>query len=467
MPEKTIYTGAFVHCKTLKELEICASGSIGVDEAGKIAFISPSSSTPPPPGWTTAKTIRPLGPHAFFFPGFIDTHTHAPQFPNAGLFGSTTLLSWLSTYTFPTESRFASLAFARRVYARVVARLLSHGTTCAAYYATVHVPATNLLAELCHERGQRAFVGRVCMDRMSPDYYRDESAGQAVADSRASLEFIRELGRRGQGEGQGDGQGLEGHLVQGIVTPRFAPSCSEEAMRGLGELAREWGVRVQTHVSENRDEVEMVRGMWPDRRDYVDVYDEMGLLGERTVLAHAIWLSEEERRIIKERRTKISHCPCSNTCLTSGTAKVRTLLDDGIDVGLGTDVSGGYSGSMLEEVRQAILVSRHVAMEEGDKAKLSFEEGLWLATRGGAKVLGLEDRVGGFEVGMEWDAQMINLGSVGEDGALGEDDGLVDVYGEEKWNDVVAKWVYTGDDRNTQAVWVKGRLVHSRPGVQL
>lgn len=305
------------------------------------------------------------------------------------------------------------------------------------------------------------------MDRMSPDYYRDESAGQAVEDSRASLEFIRELGRRGQADGEGDGAGLEGHLVQGIVTPRFAPSCSEEAMRGLGELAREWGVRVQTHVSENRDEVEMVRGMWPDRRDYVDVYDEMGLLGERTVLAHAIWLSEEERRVIKERRTKISHCPCSNTCLTSGTAKVRTLLDDGIDVGLGTDVSGGYSGSMLEEVRQAILVSRHVAMEEGDKAKLSFEEGLWLATRGGAKVLGLEDRVGGFEVGMEWDSQMIDLGNVSEDGALGEDDGLVDVYGEEKWNDVVAKWVYTGDDRNTQAVWVKGRLVHSRPGVQL
>ncbi|KAF2226471.1 guanine deaminase [Elsinoe ampelina] len=451
--QPTIYVGPLIHHKSLTELEILPTASIYVDAHGKIAHISPTP-TPPPAGFSSARTIHAPGPSTFFFPGFIDTHTHAPQFPNAGLFGATTLLSWLETYTFPTESRFSSLPFAKQVYSRVVKRLLSHGTTTAAYYATVHVPATNLLAEICHAAGQRAFVGRVCMDRdgFVPGFYRDESAAQGVVDSRASIEFCRALDP-------------EGDLVQAIVTPRFAPACSEEALRGLGELVRETGVRVQTHVSENRDEVRLVGKLFPEDRDYVGVYDRFGLLGERTVLAHAIWLSEEEKRLVKERKAKLSHCPCSNTCLTSGAMKVKDLLAEGIDVGLGTDASGGYSASMLEEVRQAILVSRHVAMVDGEKAKLSFEEALWLATKGGAKVLGLEDKVGSFEVGMDWDAQMISLGQVDEDGTIGVTENLVDVYGEEKWIDRVAKWVYAGDDRNTSAVWVKGRLVHKRTDV--
>ncbi|PNS15807.1 hypothetical protein CAC42_4259 [Sphaceloma murrayae] len=455
MAGRTLYIGPFVHCISLKELEICESGAIGVDADGKIDFIDRDIVAEgfSKPGWEDAKQVRISG-NGFFFPGFIDTHTHAPQFPNAGLFGSTTLLSWLTTYTFPTESRFSSLPFARRVYTRVISRLLSHGTTCAAYYATMHVPATNLLASLCYERGQRAFVGRVCMDRMTPDYYRDESAARGIHDSRASVEFIHALDPAGE-------------LVRAIVTPRFAPSCTAEAMTGLAALSDEFDTAIQTHVSENRDEVEMVKSLFPDEKHYVGAYDSVGLLTDRTVLAHAIWLSEEERTLIRTRGAKVAHCPCSNTCLTSGTAKVRTLLDDGIEVGLGTDVSGGYSGSMLEEVRQAILVSRHVAMEEGDKAKLSFEEGLWLATRGGAQVLRLQDKVGGFEVGMEWDAQMIDLGAVREDGELEGGDSLIDIYGEEKWTDRVAKWVYTGDDRNTHAVWVKGRLVHAKPGVSI
>ncbi|KAF4547111.1 Amidohydrolase-like protein 10 [Elsinoe fawcettii] len=452
--EPTIYTGPLVHSLPDKSLQILPSCAIYVSSSGRIEHILAPLPSPLPskPGYSSARTI-PLPTNGFFFPGFIDTHTHAPQFPNAGLFGSTTLLSWLETYTFPTESRFQDLDFARRVYSRVVRRLLSHGTTTAAYYATVHVPATNLLAELCFEAGQRAFVGRVCMDRMAPGYYRDESAEQAVRDSAASIDFCKALDP-------------EGEMVQAIVTPRFAPSCSAEAMKGLGDLARERGVRVQTHVSENRDEVKLVGELFGGR-EYVGVYGDMGLLGDKTVLAHAIWLSEQERKLIRETGTKLSHCPCSNTCLTSGAMKVKSLLREGIDVGLGTDVSGGYSGSMLEEVRQAILVSRHVAMVEGDEAKLSFEEALWLATRGGAKVLGMESRVGAFEVGMDWDAQMINLGEVPGDGSHGITDNLVDIYGEEKLIDQVAKWVYTGDDRNTTAVWVKGRLVHKRPGVDI
>jgi len=173
-----------------------------------------------------------------------------------------------------------------------------------------------------------------------------------------------------------------------------------------------------------------------------------------------VHLSEEEVDLIKRREGKISHCPASNSAITSGTAKVRMLLDKGIEIGLGTDMSGGYSPSILEAVRQALLVSRHVAMEGDDNTKLSIEEVLYLGTKGGAKVVGLEEKIGGFAVGMEWDAQLIGLGNVdAEDEA---DMGPVDIFGWESWDERIAKWVFNGDDRNTMMVWVKGRLVHER-----
>lgn len=345
------------------------------------------------------------------------------------------------------ESSFADLAKARRIYTRVVSRTLAHGTTTACYYATVHVPATNLLSDICLAKGQRAFVGRVCMDRMSPAYYRDESVESALRDSRACIEHVK---------------AIDPHysLVTPIITPRFAPSCSEGVLAALGELHRETQVPVQTHISENKSEIELVKELFPNSSSYTHVYDEAGLLTTKTILAHAVHLSKEEQDLIKAREAKISHCPASNTALTSGAAKVRELVDAGITVGLGTDVSGGYSASILEEVRQAILVSRHVAMGDGDAAKLSTEEALYLATRGGAKVVGLEDRIGGFDVGMDWDAQMITLDAVPEDGEFVGQEGPVDIFVHESWSDKVHKWVYNGDDRNTAAVWVKGRLVH-------
>lgn len=328
-------------------------------------------------------------------------------------------------------------------------KTLSHGTTTAAYYATVDVASTNLLADLCLAAGQRALVGRVCMDErgMCPDWYRDGSAREGVDRARESAEYIARVDA---------GRGL----VRAVVTPRFAPSCSPEMLRGLGELAREKGLHVQTHISENEGEIGLVREMFPEDESYAGVYDRFGLLGERTILAHAVHLSEEEVRLIRERGAKVSHCPCSNSSITSGEARVRWLMDSGVTCGLGTDMSGGYSPSVLEAARQALLVSRHVAMKGEEKAKLSVEEVLYLATRGGAEVVGLGGKVGGFEVGMEWDAQLVVLGNV--DGEGEGEDGDVDVFGWESWEERVAKWLFNGDDRNTRKVWVKGRLVHER-----
>jgi guanine deaminase len=342
-----------------------------------------------------------------------------------------------------------------------VRKTLSHGTTCAAYYATVDVASTNLLADLCKAAGQRALVGRVCMDStLSPEWYRDESPEEGLRAARESIEYIR-------------GVDPGGEMVRPVITPRFAPSCSVELLKGLGELARETGLPVQTHISENKGEVELVRELFPrsvtgiaagDEESYAGVYDAYGLLTSRTILAHGVHLSEGEVRLIRERGAKVSHCPCSNSSITSGAARVRWLMDEGVTCGLGTDMSGGYSPSVLEAARQAALVSRHVAMGGDERAKLSVEEVLYLATRGGAEVVGLEGKVGGFEVGKEWDAQLVVLGSVDGEGAAGEgeEDGNVDVFGWESWEERVAKWLFNGDDRNTRKVWVKGRLVHER-----
>ncbi|KAK1823817.1 hypothetical protein LTR12_001772 [Friedmanniomyces endolithicus] len=454
--QKTIYIGPFIHCKSLNDLDICPNGMIGVDEHGEVSHISREAKEGKllaQGGWEHAKIVR-TGQHGFFFPGFIDTHIHASQYPNAGVFGKSTLLDWLNTYTFPLESSFKDLERAARIYNRVVARTLSHGTTTAAYYATVHVPATNLLADICKSRGQRAFVGRVCMDRLSPDYYQDESTESAVRDTQACINHIQHIDPNFT-------------LITPIITPRFAPSCTDETLAALGKLHHDTGLPCQTHISENRAEIDLVKSLFPTSDSYAHVYDTAGLLTPKTILAHAVHLTPAERQLIKTRGAKISHCPASNTAINSGRARVRTMLDEGLTVGLGTDVSGGYTSSMLTETREAIFVSRHVAMDEGDEAKLSVEEALYLATRGGAKVVGLEERIGGFEVGMEWDAQMVRLGAVGgaEEG-LDERAGLVEVFGEETWEEKVAKWVYTGDDRNTVAVWVKGRLVHSREGFE-
>lgn len=293
------------------------------------------------------------------------------------------------------------------------------------------------------------------MDCLAPEYYRDESPQESVEKARECIEHVRRIDP-------------DFELVSPIITPRFAPSCSTESLLLLGHLHKETGVPVQTHVSENENEIALVRALFPDSKHYTDVYDTAGLLSSKTILAHAVHLEPGERKLIKARGAKISHCPASNTALTSGCAPVRELLEEGLDIGLGTDVSGGYTPSILAECREALFVSRNVAITCGKpETKLAVEEALYLATRGGAKVVGLEGRIGGFEVGKEWDAQMIRLHRVEEgegEESDEEDQGLVDVFGNESWEDRVAKWVYTGDDRNTVAVWVKGKLVHKKNG---
>ncbi|KAJ5362385.1 hypothetical protein N7541_003229 [Penicillium brevicompactum] len=430
----------------------------------------------------------------FFFPGFIDTHIHAPQFPNIGLFGSSGLLDWLNEYTFPVEASFGAKSDPKnqqtdpkktppeglRVYDQVVARTLAHGTTCASYFATIHVPATNALAALCHSHGQRAFIGRVCMDNKDqcPSYYVDQSAEQGFNATKSTIDYIHTLDPKGT-------------LINPIITPRFAPSCSKESLDGLGKLAASYSppLHIQTHISESTSEVELVQKLFPDSTSYADVYDKSNLLTNRTILAHGVHLTKEELTLIRTRGSKVAHCPASNSALGSGLAPVRFMLDQGVTVGLGTDVSGGYSPSILEAARQASLISRLVqySSEYQDKTgnktsdgseKLTVDEALYLATRGGAAVVDMAADLGGFDKGMIWDAQLIELGAVKNSTtspldasstnalvsrAVGTGTvGNVDLFGDETWQEQIQKWMWSGDDRNVKNVWVQGKLVHTR-----
>ncbi|KAK0712174.1 hypothetical protein B0T21DRAFT_387182 [Apiosordaria backusii] len=425
-----LFLGTFIHSKTLGLLEYLHKTAVAVNSLGTVVAISPDTDLTtaqtvllPQLGWSPDTTdITTAKPNQFFFPGFIDTHLHASQYPNAGLFGNSTLLDWLNTYTFPLEASLSELSKAKKVYSRVIAKTLSHGTTTAAYYATIDVAATNLLADLCLASGQRALIGRVCMDQLGPSYYLDESPGESITKTKQCIEHVLQ-------------QDPKMELITPVITPRFAPACSAPLMTQLGQLAKETNLPIQTHISENKNEIALVGRLFPDAGgSYAEVYDTFGLLTPKTILAHAVHLTDKEADLVRERGSKVSHCPCSNSAIASGAARVRWLLDKGIEVGLGTDVSGGYSVSVLEAARQAVLVSRHVCMDEGrsgeEREKLSVEE-------------------------------LVGLCEVDSD-EEGEEEGNVDVFGWESWEERVAKWVYNGDDRNTKKVWVRGRLVHER-----
>ncbi|KAI9713291.1 MAG: hypothetical protein M1828_001464 [Chrysothrix sp. TS-e1954] len=459
-----IFIANVIDTPSLGKLRIRLNHAIGITSSGAISFIQPLSEAAEEPSSRRTELLQIAENHGFsleqadvkdlkgtgtqckfLFPGFIDTHTHAPQYANTGLFGSSTLLDWLETYTFPMESSFSDIKRAELVYPRVVDRLLSNGTTCAAYHATIHVAATNYLVDVCKAKGQRALIGRVCMDRMSPKDYRDESTEAATRDSELCIEYARKVDP-------------EGELVRPVVTPRFAPSCKGETLLAMGTLAARRQTWIQTHMSENQKEIALVQELFPKAKDYTSVYDETNLLTNRTILAHVIHVSDQEKETIQRRGSKISHCPASNTCLASGACPVRKLLKAGLDVSLGTDMSGGYSPSILEMARQAMGVSRYLAMNGDEDAKLSVAEVLYLATMGGARCVGLETKVGTFEEGKDFDAQLIGL-DVADLAPLDGGNSPMDIFKWQSWNERVAKWLYCGDDRNVKDVWVKGRSV--------
>ncbi|HEX8049445.1 guanine deaminase [Rhizobium sp.] len=385
---------------------------------------------------------------SYILPGFVDLHVHAPQYPQLGDALDVPLEVWLQKYTFPLEARYQDAAFARRVYGLLVEDLLANGTTTALYFATIHQEATRVLVDTCLEKGQRALIGKVAMDNAEecPDYYRDLSPEEALDGTRALIDYVR--GHPDNGEGR----------VLPVVTPRFIPSCTDATLEGLGAIARECGCHVQTHCSES----DWAHGYVLARHGMTDTdsLDRFGLLGRRTVLAHANFLTAKDMETVKAREAAVAHCPLSNAYFANAVFPLRAALEKGLHVGLGTDISGGPSASMLENARGAILVSRMLQSGVDPKlppaarstfgpAQIDFRDAFYIATSGGGIALDLP--VGQFAPGYQFDAVLIDTEAEKGTVRLFED--------RDEGEGVLQKIIYTASKPNLAATWVGGRKV--------
>lgn len=444
------FHGTVIHSRSLTELEILHDCFLLVDQAGKIQALQADvkadqiNSLVLDHGYAPdVFPMRHLRRGEFLCPGFVDSHNHAPQWAQRGVGRGETLLDWLNKVTFAHEAKFADPEYAKRMYASCVAGFLQQGVTTASYYGSHHGQATRILADVCFAKGQRALVGKCNMNRNSPEWYRDSSVATSLRETRDLIQHIQSLDPHSQ-------------LVKPVLTPRFAISCEPQLLSGIGAIAREHPhLPIQTHFNEAQQEIRFTRQLFPEFRTEAGLYKKFGLLNDRSILAHCIFLEEGEMDVLQELHCGVAHCPISNTTMQEFmVAPIREYLRRGIKVGLGTDSGGGHSSSMLETMKQAFVVSnaRQMLTQRRDPA-LSLEEGFFLATLGGAQVCGLDDRVGNFAVGKEFDALEIHTTGLQNPGVM------TPVEEEDSTFVIFEKFLMTGDDRNIAKVYVSGRSV--------
>jgi guanine deaminase len=373
-------------------------------------------------------------------PGLVDLHTHAPQFQFRGLGMDCGLMEWLSVHAFPEEAKYADLRYAEAAYGQFAADLARGPNTRSVVFATVHADAALLLMDLLEETGLVCMAGKVNMDRNAPEGLCERDAEASLAETRRWLAGCAARHYKN---------------TSPVLTPRFAPACSEGLLRGLGALQAELGLPLQSHLSENRGEVAFVRELFPDASCYGDVYRQCGLFGEngRTVMAHCVWSGDEEIALMKAGGVFVAHCPQSNTNLASGIAPVRRYLAENLAVGLGSDVAGGAHMSIFRAMQDAIAVSKlrqylagdaEGAGDKRDDKPLTVEEAFYLGTKGGGAFFG---RVGSFEAGYECDALVIN------------DAEFASGVPARSIGERLERAVYLSDDRHIRAKWARGARI--------
>lgn len=360
-------------------------------------------------------------------PGMTDLHIHAPQFAFRGLGMDMELLDWLNTHTFPEEAKYRDLDYARRAYGQFTAHLRRSETTRACIFATVHVPATELLMEQLEASGLVTYVGKVNMNRNGPLYLIEPSTVQAVRETRQWLEETAARFDR----------------TKPILTPRFIPSCTDDLLYRLADLRAEFGVPVQSHLSENLGEIAWVRELVPTAKHYGDAYRKFGLLGGDypCIMAHCVHCDEAELELLRENGVFIAHSPESNMNIASGVAPVNRFLDLEIPTGLATDVAGGSHESMFRAMTHAIQASKlRWRLLDQSVAPLTFDTAFYLATRGGGAFFG---QVGAFDPGYELDALVL-------------DDGNLDHPQPLTARERLERLAYLGDERNIHGKAVAG-----------
>lgn len=368
--------------------------------------------------------------HHLLVPGFVDTHIHYPQTEMVAAYGER-LLEWLESYTFPVERKFSDEAYGRRIAARFLDELLRNGTTTALVFGSVHPQSVDAFFAEAQQRRLRMIAGKVMMDRNAPDYLCDE-AEQSYRDSKRLIERWHGVDR-----------------LQYAVTPRFAPTSTERQLQLAGRLLREHpGVYLHTHLAENPEECAWVAELFPQSKHYLDVYDQAGLLSQRSVFAHGIHLCDDSCRRLAESGSAIAHCPTSNLFLGSGLFELDRLTEQGVQVGMGTDIGGGTSFSMLRTLADAYKI------QQLRGRKLDPFRALYLATLGGARALDLETQIGSFRPGCEADFVALDLHATP----------FLQFRTEQCTNLFETLFVLNtlGDDRVIERTWVMGQVAHRR-----
>lgn len=325
-------------------------------------------------------------------PGLVDLHVHAPQYSFRSIGMDMELLDWLEARAFPEEGKFSDVVYAKKSYEIFVNDMLRSTTTRACIFASRHVEGTWVLMDLLERSGLVSYVGKVNMDRHAPEYLREESAKQSSEDT------IRWI----------EGAASKYENTKPIITPRFIPSCTDLLMTKLSEIQKKYQLPMQSHLSENLSEIAWVKELCPNSKFYGDAYDQFGLFGGEvpTIMAHCVHPPKEEMQLMKEKGVMIAHCPQSNVNVLSGIAPVREFIDEGMKVGLGSDVAGGTQLSILRAMVDTIQSSKlRWRLVDQTKKPLTVEEAFYLGSVGGGAFFG---KVGSFEEGFEFDAVILD-----------------------------------------------------------
>ncbi len=378
MPER-IFKAHILNPKSEEQVDYYNPGYLVLNEKGKILELTDSD-----PGQRYPNAHVSDLSNRVIIPGLIDVHMHIPQFAFLGKGGGIPLLEWLETLTFPTEAKFSDDEYAAKIITAFFDELVANGTTTASMYSSIHESATDIAFETAAQKGLRGFIGKTMMDQNSPE--------ALTEDTQASVDASIRLFEKWNGHDNG--------RLQYIFTPRFAPTCTQELMKAVGKFAQENNAYLQTHLDENDGEIKWVAELFPEGTSYMNVYEQMGIAGERVIMGHCIHLTDDEVRIMQATGTRIAHCPHSNRNLNSGLMPYFKWKDAGLKVALATDIAAGLSISMIGEMEQAIRTSKELNYQG---RALDSIEAFHLATLAGAKIMSIDDVTGNLDPGKEAD----------------------------------------------------------------
>ncbi len=415
-----IYHGNIVYSKNKDELVELSNGYIIVNDEGIIEEVSNAI-----PEQYKNVSITDFGDDVII-PAFSDLHVHAPQYPNRGIAMDKLLADWLNEYTFPLESKYKDEKYAKEVYTKFVNDLIKHGTMHAVVFGTIHNPATDILVNELENKGIQSYVGKVNMDKDSPDYLIEET-NQSIKDTET---FVKKHSNN--------------KYAKPILTPRFAPTCSFELLNKLGELSNKYKIGVQTHIVESLWEKEEAKKCFGGCICDMHIYKEAGLLNRKPfIAAHFIFPSEEDIKILKECNGYAVQCPDATTNVIAGIMQTGNLLDKGINLGIGSDISAGSYLGIYRQVASVVRLSKIKAFYEKDIRTINFKEAFYMATKQSGALF---NRVGSLEKGYYFDALVLT--------------DLNDSFNKLKPAELVERFCYSGDVTNIKSRYMRGILIN-------